>query len=119
MVTGDRGAAGLLVVIGGTATVAATALAGALVAGALVHSRVEAAADMVALSAASRLLTDPQPCESATTVALDNDVHLVSCEIRGLAATVSVEADLPPVLTGALGDRRAVAKARAVLVPQP
>lgn len=119
MVSGDRGAAGLLVLIAGMAIVAVTAVAGALVAGALVHSRVEAAADMVALAAAGRLLTDPQPCEVAATVAADNDVRLVACQVEGLAVSITVEAALPPVLTGAVGDRRARARARAEVVALP
>lgn len=118
MVSSDRGAAGVLLV-GGALVTAAVVAAGALVAGVVAHSRVEAAADMVALAAAGRLLLDPQPCETAAMVAQDNDVHLAGCDVDGLAVSVTIEADLPAVLAEAMGDRRASARARAELVPRP
>lgn len=118
MVSDDRGTAGLLLV-GGALVAAAVVAAGALVAGVVAHSRVEAAADMVALAAAGRMLLDPQPCDTAARVAGDNDVHLAGCDVDGLAVSVTIEADLPPVLAEAMGDRPASARARAELVPRP
>lgn len=115
----DHGSAGLIPLIGGLGVAAATVVAGALVAGSLVHSRAEAAADMVALAAAGRILTDPDPCGVAARVADDNDVVLSRCDVAGVSVTVTVAADLPPVLRPVAGGRQAHASARAELVPDP
>lgn len=116
-VTSDHGSAGLIPLIGGLGVAAAAVIAGALVAGSLVHSRAEVAADMVALAAAGRILADPDPCGTAARVADDNDVVLSRCDVAGVSVTVTVAAELPPVLRPAAGDRRAYASSRAELVP--
>ena len=113
----ERGAAGMLPILAGLGVAGLTALAASVVSATVVHGRVDAAADLVALAAASQLLSDPNPCATAQRTARDNDVALAECSVAGLAVTVTVAADLPPVLRDALPGRDARARARAELVP--
>lgn len=105
-------------IVAGVGVAGLTLLAGAAVSAAVTHSRVETAADMVALATASQLLTATDPCAVAQLTAQDNDVALAQCAVSGLAVTVEVAADLPPILRAAASGRQARARARAELQPE-
>lgn len=113
--TGQSGSAGALPILAGLAVTGVTAVMGSLVAGAVTHSRVEVAADMVALAAASHLLEADDPCAVAAATAGDNGVELVGCSVVGVAVTVTVSHALPPVLRQVLPGRTAEGTSRAEL----
>lgn len=112
----DRGAAGLLLPVGGSLLVAAAAAAGLLVAGSTVHTRAESVADMVALGAAGALLDDPGPCPTAADLAAANRARLHSCEVAGAVVAIEVAVPLPRALAGLTGREEAEAAAAAELV---
>lgn len=116
---GERGSAGLLALVAMALVVSATAFGGALVAGAVSHTRAQSTADLTALAVASRLLTDPDPCAVGVTVARGNGGELVDCRLVGATATVAVAVPLPPVLAAVLPDRHAGARSRAEVVVVP
>lgn len=96
--SGDRGSAGLLGLVGALLVMGTGGLCGALVAGTVAHSRVEAAADMVALGTAAVLLSEADPCATAVALAARNAVSVSDCRITGLVVSVDVTAEAPPVL---------------------
>lgn len=96
--TGDRGTAGLLGLVGAASAVGAAAVAGAVVSATLSHTRVDSAADMVAVGAAAALLTEPDPCRVAEELAVANGVGLTGCHIAGLVVTIEVTHPLSPLL---------------------
>lgn len=85
----------------GSATVTALALVGVLlsVAGAVAlgtavladHRRAESAADLAALAGAGATGRGEDGCAAATSVAGDNGVELVACEVLGRDVRVRVE----------------------------
>ena len=73
--------------------------------------RADAAADLAALAAASRVLDgQAAACGSAREVAVDNRARLTSCTFEGDTAVVIVEVDAPGRLA-ALGPARTRARA--------
>ncbi len=115
----ERGSAGLLVIAGSGLVAAATAVAGALVAGAVTHTRAQSAADVTALAVAGRILADPDPCYVGGEVARGNDARLTDCQLAGASATVAVSIPLPPVLARLMPGEYAVARSRAEVVIVP
>ena len=96
--TGERGSAGLLGLLGAASAVGAAALAAAVVSAALTHTRVDSAADLVALGTAATVLTDPDPCRAAGELAAANGVDLTGCHLTGLVVTIEVALAVPAVL---------------------
>jgi secretion/DNA translocation related TadE-like protein len=75
-------AAGLLVVVEGTAV--------------LTRHRAELAADAAALAAATRVLDGPGvSCAAARGSAADNHARLVACQVAGAVASVTTEVPTP------------------------
>ena len=113
MTTGrDRGSATVWVLaLAGVLGLAA--LAGLLVAGAVVaRHRAGAAADLAALAAAgSAVAGEADPCAAATRIAEANGAHLRRCAVdAGAVAEVVTVVD---VRLGPLGVRQATGRARA------
>lgn len=111
----DTGTVGLLPMLAGLMVAGLTTATGGVVAGALAHGRVQAAADMVALAAASHLLEDRDPCVHAAEVAGANSARLVRCSLSGMSVTVTVSQELPPLLHRVLPEHWAEGVARAEL----
>lgn len=72
--------------------------------------QLDGAADLVALSAASRVQRGGDGCEAAAQIAAANHVSLVTCQVEGVdvVVEVGVNVDLPFGITGRLaGNARA------------
>ncbi|MFN8125014.1 MAG: Rv3654c family TadE-like protein [Candidatus Nanopelagicales bacterium] len=94
---GDTGA-GVVLAVAATGVVLTGGLASAaLVAGYVLHTRVDTAADLTAVAVAGRLLTDPEPCTAGAVVARANGADLAECSLSGAVATVTVTLPTPPV----------------------
>ncbi len=59
------------------------------------HRAAQSAADLSALAAASAIARGRDPCGSAAGIAAANDAELVSCEIAGQDAVITVEVTGP------------------------
>ena len=94
----DRGS-GTIYVLAMTAVVVLLTLAGLALGQAVVaRHRAAAAADLSAISAASRVLNGPiSACQAAALVARSQGAHLITCRIDGEVAEVTVQ-----VLSGLL-----------------
>ena len=87
----DQGGITLLMIASVLVSVVVTVpliyLAGAICA----QVRLANTADLVALAAANEFLADsPNPCRVATSIAGQNQVHLMECEVKDLAVSVKV-----------------------------
>ena len=112
----DRGSISLLVV--GIALVTGLAfLTTALAAGAVVRSRAESVADVVALAAAGALLEDPGPCHLAAATARRNSADLLSCHSEGAVVKVQVAVATPTVVSRISSWDRVDSTAAAELLP--
>ncbi|MGO4258163.1 Rv3654c family TadE-like protein [Marmoricola sp. RAF53] len=97
---GERGAAtvaalglvGLLLLVAGAAAGAVGMVVG--------QRRVQAAADLAALAAASALQQARAPCEAGAEIASRHRVRLTGCRVEGEEVDVSVELELPSVFAG-------------------
>lgn len=114
----DAGSVSVLPLTGVVVVTGAATVAGALVAGALTHTRADAAADLVAIAAANQLLVSPEPCATAAVVAAEHSVELSRCDVRGTLVTVTVAAALPPLLQRALPGVAFESRSAAELVVQ-
>ncbi len=75
------------------------------------HHRADAAADLVALSAAQALQSDePDACRTAERIAVAHAVELTACRVDGEVVTVAVGVQLR---MGVLGAPMVTAEARA------
>ncbi len=74
------------------------------------HRAAQSAADLGALAAASSIARGRDPCGPAAAVAEANGAELLSCEIQGHEALVTVEVAGPRWL-GQIGDLTAQARA--------
>jgi secretion/DNA translocation related TadE-like protein len=74
------------------------------------HRAAQSAADLGALAAASALARGRDPCGSAADIAAANGAELLSCEIQGQDALVTVEVTGPHWL-GQTADLTAQARA--------
>jgi secretion/DNA translocation related TadE-like protein len=107
---GERGAATLLVVaIAGLLLWVGAAL-GVVAAMVGAHRSAQAAADLAALSGATRLADGGDPCAEAATVATANGATLTSCTVADRDVRVAVEVAGPRWL-GQTGDLGAEARA--------
>ncbi|GAA1591356.1 hypothetical protein GCM10009789_51660 [Kribbella sancticallisti] len=111
MLRGERGS-GTLLAIGVVLGVLSVAVVGMLWAAVLVaHHRVDAAADLVALSAAHALQSgEGDACETAERIAGVHAVGLTGCRVEREVVSVVVEVELG---LGVLGAPRVTADARA------
>lgn len=115
-VPADRGAASVLVIAAGFLVLVGAVAAAGLVTGATLHTRVDATADLVAIAAAGRLLSDPDPCAEAADVAAANDAELTGCSLEGAVVTVTVAVPTPPLWRRLLGRATVQGSSRAELV---
>jgi secretion/DNA translocation related TadE-like protein len=74
------------------------------------HRAAQAAADLGALAAATSLARGRDPCGEAAVIAAANGAALISCEIQGRDALVTVGVEGPRWL-GQIGDLTAEARA--------
>jgi secretion/DNA translocation related TadE-like protein len=75
------------------------------------HHRVDAAADLVALSAAQALQSGTgDPCGAAQRIAVDHQVELARCQVSGETVSIEVAVELR---LGALGSPKMTSEARA------
>lgn len=106
---GEQGAGAVLVLaLVGMLTLTAAVAVGvaAVVVG---HRRVQAAADLAAIAAATALRDGGDPCTAAAEVATGNGAEVEDCTVAGTAVTVVARTRLPD----ALGERWVRARARA------
>jgi secretion/DNA translocation related TadE-like protein len=108
---GERGS-GTLLAVGTALGVLSAGVVGVLWAAVSIgHHRVEAAADLAALSVAQSLQSgDRDACGTAERIAQRHTVHLIGCRVEGEVVSVIVGAELR---LGALGTPEVKAEARA------
>ncbi len=96
----------------GLAVVAVGAMGASIGAAVVARHQAQAAADLGALAAAVHALEGPEAaCARAARIVSANDARMVSCEVAGLEAVVTAEAD-PVGLAGVMaGSARASARA--------
>lgn len=113
---GERGAASMWVLAGAALVLFATMVVHVRLAATFARHRVESAADLAALAAASGIGTRAPPCESAARIARLNSGWLTYCALdlddSGRAGTVRVRVSAGAHLVG-IGVRPVTASARA------
>ncbi|HEY0638837.1 MAG TPA: Rv3654c family TadE-like protein [Pseudonocardiaceae bacterium] len=111
----ERGSATIMGLAAAAVVLLAFTSALYLVAATAARHRTEAAADLAALTAASRLLTGAeQACATAGRVASRMAARMTRCELDGWHVVVHVEGVPPPLLVR-LGVPRATARAGPAL----
>jgi secretion/DNA translocation related TadE-like protein len=101
--------------MGGAGVLAGALAAATLVTGSVLHTRADAAADLGAIAAAGRLLSDADPCAVAAEATHGNGAQLVDCVLQGATVTVTVNL-ATPVAWRQWGWSHVTATSRAELV---